>query len=139
MLTIKLAKIGKKKYHTFQIIITEKTKDTSGNYLELLGSHNPHTNKSNLKIDRIKYWLSKGAQTTDVVHNLLVEQKIITSKKVRVVKVKKKEEKEKAEAKPVEKVDEKPKKKSEEKPKEKSTKSTVTESPAEEVSEIEKK
>jgi len=131
MLTIKLAKIGKKNYPVFKIIISEKTKDTQGNYLELLGNYNPHTNKINLNNDRIKYWLSKGAKTTNTVHNLLVEQKIISSKKVRIVKAKKKEE-EKAEAKPIEKADEKPKEqqaKSKEESEKKDDKQTNTETP----------
>ncbi len=92
MLTFKLARIGKKKQAFFRLIITEKTKDTTGDYLEDLGSLNPHTNppQAKLNVERIKYWLERGAQTTPRVHNLFVEQKIITDDKVKVWKPKKK-------------------------------------------------
>lgn len=142
MLTIKLAKIGKKNYPVFKLIISEKTKDTQGDYLELLGDYNPHTNKINLKTDRIKYWLSKGAKTTNTIHNLLVEQKVISAKKIKFVKVKKGVE-EKAEAKPQEKTEEKPSEqpaKPEDKSKEREGKPTgATEQPPKITGEAEKK
>jgi len=42
--------------------------------------------ESSLKIERIKHWLSKGAQPTASVHNLLVNQKIIEAAKMKVSK-----------------------------------------------------
>jgi len=72
--------------------------------LESLGFLNPHTKEKNLKSDRIKYWIEKGAQCSDTVHNLLVKEGIIKGPK-RAVKMKKKEEakeeKESTEKKPV--------------------------------------
>ena len=90
MLIIRLSRVGKKKQYSFRVIISEKTKDTVGDYLELLGNYNPHTNKATLKADRIKYWLSKGAQVSGSVHNLLVESKIIQVEKIKVANIKKK-------------------------------------------------
>ncbi len=98
MLTIRLSRVGKKKQASFKVIISEKTKDTRGTYLELLGHYNPHTNKAELKAERIKYWLGKGAQTSGTVHNLLVDQKIITGEKIKVANIKKKKEGEKIQA-----------------------------------------
>jgi small subunit ribosomal protein S16 len=98
MLTIRLSRVGKKKQASFKVIISEKAKDTLGTYLELLGHYNPHTNKAELKAERIKYWLGKGAQTSGTVHNLLVDQKIITGEKIKVANIKKKKEGEKTEA-----------------------------------------
>jgi len=93
MLTIKLARRGKKKQPHFKLIILEKHKDPFGDYLEDLGWWNPQTKKGNFHKERILYWLSKGAQLTDSVHNLLVNQGIIKDKK-RKIKIKhKKEEK----------------------------------------------
>ncbi len=91
MLAIRLSRIGKKKQPIFRVVISEKTKDTVGTYLELLGQYNPHTNKAELAADRIKYWLSKGAQPSGTVHNLLVDQKIIDAPKFKVANIKKKE------------------------------------------------
>lgn len=109
MLIIRLSRVGKKKQATFKVIVSEKTKDTVGDYLELLGYYNPHTNTGELKTDRIQYWISKGAQTSGTVHNLLVDKKIIEGAKIKVANIKKKKEEDKpaapAATKPVEKVE----------------------------------
>jgi small subunit ribosomal protein S16 len=92
MLTIRLSRVGKKKQATFKVIVSEKAKDTVGDYLELLGHYNPHTNNAELKTERIQYWISKGAQASGTVHNLLVDKKIITGEKLKVANIKKKKE-----------------------------------------------
>jgi len=48
----------------------------------------------NLKEDRIKHWISVGAQCSPTVHNILVTNKVIEDKKVQSWKPKKKKEKE---------------------------------------------
>ncbi len=94
MLTIRLAPRGKKHHITYRLVVSEKTKDMFGDYLEDLGSYDPHPSTSvlNFKTDRIKHWLANGAQTSDTVHNLLVEAKIIDKPKLRVWKAKPKKE-----------------------------------------------
>ncbi len=102
MLTIRLSRFGKKKHPIYRVVISEHQKDTVGNYLELLGQYNPHTDTAELKEDRIKYWISKGAQTSGTVHNLLVDKKIISANKIKVANIKKKKEDNKKESKPAE-------------------------------------
>jgi len=116
MLTIRLSRFGKKKHPIYRVIISEKQKDTVGDYLELLGHYDPHTNKAELKSDRIKYWIDKGAQTSGTIHNLLVDQKIITGEKIKVANIKKKEEKEEGEKSKTEEKKEETEKKDVEKP-----------------------
>lgn len=82
MLTIKLSRIGKRKKPMYRLIISEKSKDPYGDSLEILGSYNPFTKEIDAKGDRINYWISKGAQMTATVNNLLVEKKIVEGKKV---------------------------------------------------------
>lgn len=82
MLTIRLSRIGKKNQPLYRLIISEKTKDPYGRALEILGSYNPFTKQLQAKSERIKYWISKGAQLSPTVNNLLVEKKIIEGKKV---------------------------------------------------------
>lgn len=123
MLTIKLSKIGKKNKKVFRMIISEKGRDPYGNALEILGSYNPYHKELQVKAERINYWLSKGAQMTPTVNNLLVGkeiidgQKVVASKKGKVSEkrqnqLKAKEDKKKkaaaAEAAPVEEVVETP-------------------------------
>ncbi len=81
MLAIKLSKTGKTNKKMFRLIISEKGRDPYGEALEILGSYNPHSKELAAKADRINYWLSKGAQMTASVNNLLVEKKIIEGKK----------------------------------------------------------
>lgn len=98
MLAIKLKRIGKKNEPSFRIIVLEKHKDPYGDFLEDLGFWNRRLKKVGLKKERIKYWLSKGAQPTPSVHNLLIKEGIIKGKKIPLHKKpkekKKKEEKE---------------------------------------------
>lgn len=88
MLQIKLSRIGKKKKPIYRVIITEKTRDPWGKYLENLGNYNPSTKESTLKAERINYWISQGAQPSPTVHNLLVSQGVIKGEKVRASKSK---------------------------------------------------
>ncbi|MCU0680098.1 MAG: 30S ribosomal protein S16 [Planctomycetes bacterium] len=83
MLTIKLSKVGKKNDMLFRVIISEKSRDPYGKVLEILGSYNPRTKELNLKNDRVKYWVEKGASMTDTVNNLFINKKVVEGKKVR--------------------------------------------------------
>jgi len=113
MLVIRFIRTGKRNQPFFRIVVTDKKNPPrGGRFLEVLGFFNPLTKEKGLKKERIKYWLSVGAQTSDRVHNLLVSEKIIEGKKIDVHKKpkKKKEEKEKpTPEKREEKVEEKPK------------------------------
>ena len=86
MITIRLTRVGKKNDPSFRVIVVEsKRKPQPGNYLEMVGSYDPRSNRIELKADRIKHWIDMGAQTSDTVHNLLVSQKIIDAKKINVL------------------------------------------------------
>lgn len=87
MLTIRLTRIGKKNKPTYRLIISEKARDPYGRSLEILGSYNPHTKVTQVKAERIKYWISKGSGMSAVVNNLLVSQGIIQGKKVKATKL----------------------------------------------------
>lgn len=92
MLSIRLSRVGKKKQPVYRVIVCEKTKDPWGDCLEILGQYNPRTSPKTveLKADRIKYWIEKGAQPSDTVRNLLVSEKIIEGDKVAASKISKK-------------------------------------------------
>lgn len=93
MLVIKLSQKGKVNKRMFRLIISEKSRDPYGNVLETLGSYNPHSKELLSKNERISYWLSKGAQMTPTVNNLLIEKKVIEGKKVTASKKAKQSEK----------------------------------------------
>lgn len=90
MLIIRLSRTGRKNQPYYRILVQEKKRDTQGKYVEIVGNYNTHTDPPTvvLKEDRIKYWLSKGAQTSATLHNILVNAKIITAPKRKVVSTK---------------------------------------------------
>lgn len=92
MLAIRFARVGKTKQPTFRLTVTEKSRDTFGRQLEILGWYNPRSKAVQLDAERIRYWISKGAQPSPTVHNLLVDQNLIKADKVRASKSRKKGE-----------------------------------------------
>lgn len=111
MLMIRLQRTGRKHIPSFRVVLTDKRNSTkSGKTLETLGFYNAQNDKErSVDTERIKYWLSKGAQLSGTLHNYLIEQKIITGKKINVLPKKrpiKKEVGETKEEKPAEKKEE---------------------------------
>mgnify|MGYP001588759154 CR=1 FL=1 len=90
MLSIRLSRIGKKNHPCYRLIVVDKRRDPWGNYLEDLGYYNPMTTPStiNFNAERVKYWVSVGAQPSPTVHNLLIDQKILDAVKIIVGKAK---------------------------------------------------
>jgi len=75
-LKIRLARGGAKKRPYYRIVIADARAPRDGKFLERVGSYNPllpkdHDDRVQLLEERIKYWLSKGAQPTDRVHRFL--------------------------------------------------------------------
>jgi small subunit ribosomal protein S16 len=104
MLKIRLQRVGRKHEPTFRLVLTDSKNSTkSGKYLENLGNYDSrHGEDSSFKADRVKYWMSKGAQLSGTVHNMLISKKVIEGKKINVLPLKKpiiKEAKEEAPAK----------------------------------------
>jgi len=85
MLKIRLQRVGRSKDPSFRLILTDSRKPPrSGECLEILGSYDARKGLPQFKTERIKYWLSKGAQASETANNLLVDAKIIEGKKKKV-------------------------------------------------------
>lgn len=86
MLMIRLQRVGRRHDPSFRIILTEKERAAkTGNYIEMLGSYDARSDKRSVDGERVKYWMSKGAQLSDTAHNLFVTEKIIEGKKINVL------------------------------------------------------
>ncbi|MDP3962271.1 MAG: 30S ribosomal protein S16 [bacterium] len=88
MLMIRLQRVGRKHEPTFRLVLTDsKNGPKSGKYIEVLGSYDPRKDNKveQFKIEKIKYWISKGAQLSGTVHNFLVTRKVIEGKKINVL------------------------------------------------------
>ncbi|HEX8872238.1 MAG TPA: 30S ribosomal protein S16 [Candidatus Acidoferrum sp.] len=78
MLTIRLARIGKKKKPYYRVVVIERTRARGGRVREAVGTYDPLKKPAEIKLDseRIKYWLGVGAQPSDTVRSFLKLQKI---------------------------------------------------------------
>ena len=93
MLRIRLFRVGKKNQPSYKIVVTDKKKPPrAGRFVEQVGFYNPPIKEKKFNSERIKYWISVGAQPSDTVYNLLVSEKIIEGKKIDVHKKSKKKE-----------------------------------------------
>ena len=73
MLAIQLMRTGAKKSPSYRVVVKEKRSKRDGAYLENLGTYNPTRNPAeiNLKLNRVTYWIEKGAQPTNTVNRLI--------------------------------------------------------------------
>jgi small subunit ribosomal protein S16 len=72
MLKIRLARAGTRNLPFFHIVLADSRSPRDGSFLEKLGTYNPklprdNANRVTLNAERIKHWISKGAQVTDRV------------------------------------------------------------------------
>ena len=70
---LRLTRIGSKKNPVYRIVAADSRSPRDGKFLEIVGRYNPQTDPSTieLKEERIKDWLSKGATPSDTVAKLL--------------------------------------------------------------------
>ncbi len=73
---IRLARGGAKKRPYYKIVVADARNPRDGKFIERVGSYNPLLAKDNpervkIDADRVKHWLSVGAQPTDRVHRFL--------------------------------------------------------------------
>lgn len=91
---IRLQRHGKKHQPYYRLVVGEKRSKLRGKQLETLGWYDQHANKSGFEKERILYWLKTGAKLSPTAHNLLIDAKIISGKKMAAHKnPKKKDEK----------------------------------------------
>lgn len=77
MLNIRLQRKGKKHDPSYRVVLIDSRRAAkSGSVLEILGSYSPRKGEPQLKVDKIKEWISKGAQVSETVYNLLTRFKI---------------------------------------------------------------
>ena len=88
MLKIRLQRVGRKHQPNFRVLLTDsKNSAKSGKFLEILGIYDPiRKDATTLKTERIKYWISVGAQPSGTINNLLISKKLTSGKKVHVGK-----------------------------------------------------
>ena len=75
MVSIRLARGGSKKRPFYHVVVSDSRSPRDGRYIERVGFYNPRARgqEQELRLDdsRIDYWVSKGAQPSERVVNLI--------------------------------------------------------------------
>ncbi|MDA7428457.1 30S ribosomal protein S16 [Primorskyibacter aestuariivivens] len=82
---IRLARGGSKKRPFYRIVAADSRMPRDGRYIEKLGTYNPLLPKDSeervkMDMERVQYWLSQGAQTTDRVSRFLEAAGVVEKK-----------------------------------------------------------
>jgi len=73
---IRLMRVGKKKQPTYRVVVADGRSPRDGRFIEIIGQYAPRQDPSYCEInaDSALAWLRKGAQPTEQVQKLLIEQ-----------------------------------------------------------------
>ena len=76
MLKIRLSRVGKKKAPSYRVVIADARFPRYGRFVEIVGHYNPRTQPTTFEVndDKVRDWLSKGAQPTERVQKLLTSR-----------------------------------------------------------------
>jgi len=68
-----MKRIGAKNSPVFRIVVADGRSPRDGKFIEEIGTYNPRQKGDNVKmnLDRINYWVSKGAQPSDTVASFI--------------------------------------------------------------------
>jgi small subunit ribosomal protein S16 len=82
---IRLARGGSKKRPHYSIVAADSRMPRDGRFIEKLGTYNPLLAKDSedrvkMNMERVQYWLSQGAQTTDRVSRMLEAAGVLEKK-----------------------------------------------------------
>jgi small subunit ribosomal protein S16 len=77
-LKIRMARGGSKKRPVYRVVVTDSRNPRDGKFIEKLGMHNPllspdHPQRFAVNEDRVRYWLSVGAQSSERVNRYLAK------------------------------------------------------------------
>jgi small subunit ribosomal protein S16 len=70
---MRLTRVGSKKNPIYRVVVADSRSPRDGRFIEIVGRYNPQTDPSTIDFDeeRVKDWLSKGAQPSNTVKRLL--------------------------------------------------------------------
>ncbi len=70
---LRLTRVGSKKNPVYRIVAADSRSPRDGKFIEIVGRYNPQSDPSLIELneERIRDWLSKGAQPSATVQRLL--------------------------------------------------------------------
>lgn len=80
MVKIRLKRIGKKKKPFYRVVVADARSPRDGRFIEEIGTYAPLLKENRFSVDeeKVKDWMSKGAQPTDTVKRLLKKNNVIS-------------------------------------------------------------
>ena len=75
--SIRLRREGAKNSPYYKVVVADRRSPRDGKFIEIIGTYDPKMpgRNSTLNIDRVEYWISKGAQPSDTVRSLIKNNK----------------------------------------------------------------
>ncbi len=79
MIKLRLRRMGAKKRPSYRIVAADSRSPRDGRFIEAVGFYDPLTEPATVKLneERVKHWLSVGAQPSDTVRNLLRREGLV--------------------------------------------------------------
>ncbi len=79
---MRLTRMGDKKTPFYRVVVADSRSPRDGKFIDIVGTYNPVTEPAQVKIDadKAKQWLANGAQPTDTVRSLLVNEGLLEKK-----------------------------------------------------------
>lgn len=86
MVKIRLARRGRRKLATYDVVVADARAPRDGRFIEKLGTYNPLSvpAKVELNDDRAFHWLMQGAQPSDTVRTLLSYRGVMLRKHLQI-------------------------------------------------------
>jgi small subunit ribosomal protein S16 len=75
--SIRLRREGAKNRPYYKVVVADSRSPRDGKFIEIIGTYDPTKtgHNSTLKVDRVEYWIARGAQASDTVRSLLKKNK----------------------------------------------------------------
>lgn len=72
MVKIRLFRMGKRHSPFYRIVVIDSHSKRDGKYIEEIGIYNPlRKEETRLSLERVSYWIEKGAKPTETVARLI--------------------------------------------------------------------
>lgn len=86
MVKIRLARRGRKKLATYDVVVADVRSPRDGKFIEKLGTYNPMSNPAAIELnDESAFsWLMKGAQPSDTVKRMLSDRGILLRRHLQI-------------------------------------------------------
>lgn len=75
--SIRLRREGTTNRPYYKVVVADSRSPRDGKFIEIIGNYDPKMGgaNSNLDLSRVDYWISKGAQPSETVASLIIQNR----------------------------------------------------------------